>query len=168
MERHEYKVHIDWSGNDGDGTGSYSGYRRDHTISAAGKPVLPGSSDPAFRGDASRYNPEELLVASLSACHMLWYLHLCAESGVVVTLYRDDPSAVMSVNPDGSGAFTAATLRPRVTLAPQSDPVRAQALHAEAHRNCFIAASVNFPVHVEPQIESPASPESPKQAQNLD
>jgi organic hydroperoxide reductase OsmC/OhrA len=159
VERHEYKVQVAWSGNDGDGTRSYSGYRRDHTISTSGKPVLPGSSDPAFRGDASRYSPEELLVASLSACHMLWYLHLCAESGVVVTAYRDDASGVMTVNPDGSGAFTEATLRPRVTLSAQSDPLRAQALHAEAHHNCFIAASVNFPVHVEPQIESPAAPE---------
>ena len=159
MERHEYKVRVAWSGNDGDGTRSYSGYRRDHAISIAGKPDLPGSSDPAFHGDASRYNPEELLVASLSACHMLWYLHLCAEAGVAVTDYLDDASGVMTMNPDGSGAFTAATLRPRVTLAPASDPVRAQALHAEAHRNCFIAASVNFPVHVEPQIENPAAPE---------
>ena len=161
MERHEYKVQIAWSGNDGDGTRTYAGYRRDHTISTAGKPVLPGSSDPAFHGDAARYNPEELLVASLSACHMLWYLHLCAVAGVVVTDYRDDASGVMAVNLDGSGAFTEATLRPRVTLTAESDPVRAQALHHEAHRHCFIAASVNFPVHVEPEIgiESPPAPE---------
>ena len=155
MERHEYKVQVAWSGNDGDGTRAYCGYRRDHTISAAGKPVLPGSSDPTFRGDASRYNPEELLVASLSACHMLWYLHLCAQAGVVVTAYRDDASGVMATNPSGSGAFSEVTLRPRVTLSPQSDPVRAQALHAEAHHLCFIAASVNFPVHVEAEIEAP-------------
>lgn len=155
MERHEYKVQVAWSGNDGDGTRSYSGYRRDHTISTAGKPVLPGSSDPAFRGDASRYSPEELLVASLSACHMLWYLHLCAQAGVVVTGYRDDAAGVMAVNPDGSGAFSEVTLRPRVILAPESDPVRAQSLHAEAHHFCFIAASVNFPVQVEAEIESP-------------
>lgn len=155
MERHEYKVQVAWSGNDGDGTRSYSGYRRDHTISTAGKPVLPGSSDPAFRGDASRYNPEELLVASLSACHMLWYLHLCAQAGIVVTGYRDDALGVMAVNPDGSGAFSGVTLRPRVILAPHSDPVRAQSLHAEAHHFCFIAASVNFPVHIEAAIESP-------------
>ncbi len=153
MTPHEYKVEVDWSGNDGDGTRSYSGYRRDHTIGIAGKPILPGSSDPAFRGDASRYNPEELLVASLSACHMLWYLHLCADAGIVVTAYRDVARGVLSLSPDGSGAFTQATLRPKVTLSPESDPVRAQALHEEAHRCCFIAASVNFPVHIAAEIE---------------
>ena len=161
MQQHEYKVQVAWSGNEGEGTRSYSGYRRDHTISAAGKPVLPGSSDPAFHGDASRYNPEELLVASISACHMLWYLHLCAEAGVVVTGYRDDASGVIAMNADGSGAFTAATLRPRVNLDSHSDPVRAQALHSEAHHLCFIAASVNFPIYIEPEIEVVPIPSSP-------
>lgn len=159
MARHEYKVQVAWSGNDGTGTRTYAEYRRDHTISTAGKPVLPGSSDPAFHGDAARYNPEELLVASISACHMLWYLHLCANAGVVVTGYQDDASGVMSMNPDGSGAFTEATLRPRVALSPESDPARAQALHEEAHHHCFIAASVNFPIHIEAEIEPPPAPE---------
>ncbi|MDR3717409.1 MAG: OsmC family protein [Bryobacteraceae bacterium] len=159
MARHEYKVQVAWSGNDGVGTRTYSEYRRDHTIHIAGKPVLPGSSDPAFRGDAARYNPEELLVASLSACHMLSYLHLCANAGVVVTAYQDDASGAMELKPDGSGAFTEATLRPRVTLDARSDPVRAQALHHEAHQRCFIAASVNFPVYIEAEIETPPTSE---------
>jgi len=161
LARHEYKVQVAWSGNDGAGTRTYADYRRDHTISTAGKPVLPGSSDPAFRGDAARYNPEELLVASISACHMLWYLHLCADSGIAVTGYRDDASGVLALNPDGSGAFTEATLRPRVILSPESDRNRAQALHAEAHRYCFIASSVNFPIHIEAEIEfeTPSTPE---------
>ena len=153
MQQHLYEVQVAWSGNDGDGTRTYSGYRRDHVISAAGKPVLPGSSDPAFRGDAARYNPEELLVASLSGCHMLWYLHLCSEAGVVVTCYRDADSGIMVVNTDGSGAITAVTLRPRISLTVGSDPVKARALHADAHRMCFIAASVNFPVQIEPVFE---------------
>jgi len=159
MARHEYRVQVGWSGNDGVGTRTYAEYRRDHTIRIAGKPVLPGSSDPAFRGDASRYNPEELLVASLSACHMLWYLHLCADAGLVVTAYQDDASGLLELRPDGSGAFAEATLRPRVTLDSASDPARAQALHHEAHRLCFIAASVKFPVHIEPEIETPPTSE---------
>jgi organic hydroperoxide reductase OsmC/OhrA len=159
VAQHEYKVQVAWSGNDGAGTRTYADYRRDHTISTAGKPVLPGSSDPAFRGDASRYNPEELLVASLSACHMLWYLHLCANSGIVVTDYRDDACGVMRLNPDGSGAFTEVTLRPRIVLSPASDPDRARELHEAAHCHCFIASSVNFPVRIEPQFEDPPSRE---------
>ena len=154
---HEYKIEVVWSGNDGDGTRTYSGYRRDHIISAPGKPFLPGSADPAFRGDAGRYNPEELLVASLSSCHMLWYLHLCADAGIVVTDYRDEATGVMALNADGSGAFTSATLHPRVTLASQPDAVRALELHAIAHHRCFIAASVNFPVYVEPEVVGAAA-----------
>lgn len=159
MAQHEYKIQVAWSGNDGVGTRTYVEYRRDHTISAGGKPMLPGSSDPAYRGDPSRYNPEELLVASISACHMLWYLHLCADSGVVVTGYRDEATAVTKMKPDGSGCFTEATLRPRVALSAESDPERARSLHEEAHRYCLIAASVNFPIRIEPEIEAPTNPE---------
>ena len=156
MAHHEYKVQIAWSGNDGAGTRSYSEYRRDHTIRIAGKPVLAGSADPAFRGDASRYNPEELLVASLSACHMLWYLHLCADAGVIVTAYQDDASGMLSLNAGGTGAFTLVTLRPRVSITPSSDATLALALHEDAHQRCFIAASVNFPVQVEAEINATA------------
>ena len=115
MKQHTYNVRIDWTGNMGDGTKTYSSYRRDHTIHAAGKPELLGSSDPAFRGDPTRYNPEELLVASLSACHMLWYLHLCAVNQVNVLDYQDEASGLMAESADGTGEFAQVILRPKVT-----------------------------------------------------
>src|SRR4051794_15702766 len=101
--QHRYRVAVRWTGNTGQGTSGYRAYSRDHVVEAAGKPPIPGSSDPQFRGDASRWNPEELLVASLSACHKLWYLHLCAEAGVTVTAYEDHAEAVMSEHQDGGG-----------------------------------------------------------------
>ena len=119
---------------------------------AAGRPQLPGSSDPAFRGDASRWNPEDLLVASLSSCHMLWYLHLCAQARLSVLAYVDDAVGTMVETPDGSGRFAEVVLRPVVTLATEGDALRATALHDEAHHMCFIANSVNFPVRVEPTV----------------
>ena len=152
MKQHTYKVQIDWTGNDGDGTKTYKSYRRDHTIAAEGKPPIPGSSDPSFRGDPSRYNPEELLVASLSSCHMLWYLHLCAVNHLTVIEYRDAASGVMSENEDGSGEFVRVVLRPKVTIAAGDDRARALELHHEAHKLCFIARSVNFPVEIEAEI----------------
>jgi organic hydroperoxide reductase OsmC/OhrA len=152
MKQHRYQIHVAWTGNTGPGTIAYASYRRDHEVSAAGKPVVLASSDPAFRGDPARYNPEELLVASLSACHMLWYLHLCAVNGVVVVEYADDASGLMEENADGSGVFTEVTLRPAVAIAAASDGIRALSLHEEAHRRCFIANSVKFPVRHEPRI----------------
>ena len=152
MKEHNYAVRVLWTGNTGDGTKSYKSYRRDHEIAAEGKPTIPGSSDPAFRGDRTRYNPEELLVASLSTCHMLWYLHLCAVNGITATSYEDAPSAVMREKPDGSGEFVQAVLKPRVAISPGDDPVKALSLHQEAHRLCYIARSVNFPVEIQPEI----------------
>ena len=154
MKQHSYEVRVDWTGNDGEGTKTYRSYRRDHTIAAEGKPLIPGSSDPNFRGDASRYNPEELLVASLSSCHMLWYLHLCAVNHVTVIEYQDAASGVMQEGEDGSGEFVRVTLRPKVKIAAGNDDDRARALalHEEAHRFCFIARSVKFPVEVAPEI----------------
>jgi organic hydroperoxide reductase OsmC/OhrA len=149
---HHYTTTTVWTGNDGAGTAGYRAYRRDHLIQAAGKPDLPGSSDPGFRGDPARYNPEELLVASLSACHMLWYLHLCAVDGIVVTAYEDRATGTMHERADGSGYFTNVTLAPRVEITPESDRERAMALHGEAHRMCFVANSVNFPVDHRPEI----------------
>jgi organic hydroperoxide reductase OsmC/OhrA len=149
---HQYVTTVTWTGDDGAGTADYRAYRRDHLIEAAGKPPLPGSSDPAFRGDPGRYNPEELLVASLSACHMLWYLHLCAVNGVVVTAYQDRATGTMAERPDGSGSFTSVVLAPRVEITPESDPARAMALHADAHRMCFVANSVSFPVSHRPEL----------------
>lgn len=151
-KQHQYAVSLAWTGNDGSGTQSYRGYRRDHEITAAGKPPIPGSSDPAFRGDRARYNPEELLVASLSSCHMLWYLHLCAVNGVSVLGYRDEASGVMQEEEDGGGAFVRVVLRPQVRIAAGGDPSKALALHEKAHHLCFIARSVSFPVEVAPQI----------------
>lgn len=152
MKTHTYKTLVQWSAEGSEGTKNYRSYRRDHTISADGKAVISASSDPAFRGDASRYNPEELLVASLSSCHMLWYLHLCATNGITVLDYGDDAKGTMEESSDGSGRFVRVELRPNVTIAAGSDRSRALALHHQAHRLCFIARSVNFPVEVEAQI----------------
>ncbi|MFS8084047.1 MAG: OsmC family protein [Acidobacteriota bacterium] len=150
---HSYSVSVRWTGNTGAGTSSFRGYKRDHEVSVSGKPPIPASSDPNFRGDKARYNPEELLVASLSACHMLWYLHLCSESGIVVTNYHDEATGAMVETDDGGGHFTEVTLRPAVKVAGGADVELARRLHDRAHHLCFIANSVNFPVHCEPSLE---------------
>ncbi len=150
---HHYEATVTWTGNLGSGTSGYKAYSRDHDIAVPGRPVLAGSSDPAFRGDPTRHNPEDLLVASLSSCHMLWYLHLCAGAGIQVTAYSDPATGTMVEETSGGGRFTEVVLRPHVTLARGSDAARAEALHHEAHRNCFIANSVNFPVRHEARIE---------------
>jgi organic hydroperoxide reductase OsmC/OhrA len=152
MKIHSYGIKLRWTGNSGDGTKTYTSYGRNHEISAPGKPVLLASSDANFRGDATRYNPEELLVASLSACHMLWYLHLCATNHIVVLDYRDEARGEMDEGGPGPGRFISATLRPAVKIAAGGDPEKAISLHAEAHRLCFIANSVNFPVHCLPTV----------------
>jgi organic hydroperoxide reductase OsmC/OhrA len=152
MKEHRYEVTMTWTGNLGEGTSTYRGYSRNHTIEAPGKPAIPASSDPHFRGDASRYNPEEMLVASLSACHMLWYLHLCADSKIVVTAYSDTPTGLMVETGDGGGRFREVVLRPRVSLKKGSDPNLARRLHERANELCFIANSMNFAVRHEPQI----------------
>jgi len=146
---YHYRASVRWTGNRGTGTSGYRAYGREHTVTFAGKDPLPGSSDATFRGDLPRYNPEELLVGSLSACHMLWYLHLCAEAGIVVENYTDEAEGVLETEPDGSGRFTAVTLRPTVTVRAGSLE-RAAEMHVRAHRMCFIANSVNFPVRWEP------------------
>lgn len=148
---HNYTARITWTGNTGQGTSSYRGFSRDHDIIVTGRPVLKGSSDPAFRGDPARHNPEDLLLASISACHMLWYLHLAVGAGIIVTAYVDDATAEMAMNPDGSGQFTMATLNPSVTIA-SGDEAVAMALHHDAHEKCFIARSMNFPIHHRPTI----------------
>lgn len=154
---HRYEVTVRWTGNQGEGTSSYRAFSRDTEIRSSDKPVIDGSSDPAFRGDRNRWNPEDLLVASLSACHELWYLHLCAVSGVVVHAYIDRAEGVMVEDEEGSGQFVRVTLRPEVTVAPGSDREKAEALHEEAHRKCFIANSVNFPVTLEPTVREVAA-----------
>jgi len=150
---HRYSVTVAWTGNTGTGTSSYRSYTRDYEVSSdQPKPPLLGSSDPLFRGDKTRWNPEDMLVASVSACHQLWYLHLCAVANIVVTAYVDHAVGELDEDAGGSGRFRRIVLRPEVTLAAGADAAKAMALHKEAHAKCFIANSVNFPVDHEPQI----------------
>jgi organic hydroperoxide reductase OsmC/OhrA len=149
---HHYKATTRWVGNRGQGTADYKAYDRNHDILITGKPTLLCSSDPSFRGDRSRQNPEELLLASLSGCHLLWYLHLCAVNGVVITNYEDEPTGIMEEHSDGRGNFVEVTLRPKVTVADRSMFEKANALHHEANKMCFIANSVKFPVKHEPSV----------------
>lgn len=157
MHKHEYNTTIIWTGNRGEGTTGYQSYDRNHIIRVPGKPDIPASSDSAYRGDASRYNPEEMLVAALSACHMLWYLHLCAVTGVVVVEYRDNASGIMIEEEDGGGRFKSVTLHPQVTVHDMTMIEQAVRLHAEANKKCFIANSCNFPVLHEPVIKAVVS-----------
>ena len=149
---HTYRPTVRWTGNLGTGTSSYRAYSRAHVIEAEGKSAIAGSSDPVYRGDGSRWNPAELLIASLSACHKLWYLHLAADAGIVVTDYVDRPEGTEVEEADGGGRFTRVVLRPQVTIAAGGDAEKARALHREAHQKCFIANSVNFPVECVPEI----------------
>jgi organic hydroperoxide reductase OsmC/OhrA len=149
-KEHHYVAHVAWTGNTGEGTASYKAYERAHVISAPGKADIAGSSDKNFRGDASRWNPEDLLVASASTCHMLWYLHLCAVNGVVVLDYRDQAEGVMLEEANGSGAFSRIVLKPLVKLSAASSEARAHELHHEAHAMCFIANSIKCEIAVEP------------------
>ena len=155
---HTYQLQLDWTGNTGKGTSTYRSYERSYTVAIDGKPTLEGSSDPTFRGDAAKYNPEELLVAALSSCHLLWYLHLCAEAGIVVTAYADTAIGRMQLESDGGGAFTQVILQPTVTVADAAHSAQAEALHARANQLCFIARSVNFPVLHRPTIHAADTP----------
>jgi organic hydroperoxide reductase OsmC/OhrA len=147
MERsHTYNLTITWTGNRGTGTSDYRAYDRDHIIRADNKIEIPGSSDPAFRGDKTRYNPEEFLVSALSTCHMLSYLHVCVMNGVIVTGYVDHATGTMAETSDGGGHFTGVMLNPVVTVRDASMIAKANELHHKASELCFIANSVNFPV----------------------
>ena len=152
--QHHYNLTIRWTGNKGSGTSGYREYERSHSIFMDGKAELLGSSDPAFRGDKSKHNPEDLLVASLSACHMLWYLHLCADAGVVVTNYTDHASGNLQETENGGGHFTEVLLHPDVTVREASMIEKANELHHRANKLCFIASSCNFPVLHEPTCTS--------------
>lgn len=149
---HAYAVAVTWKGNKGTGTSGYRAYDRTHEMTSIGKPPIAASSDPAFRGDPARWNPEEMLVASLSSCHMLWYLHLCSEAGVHVVEYVDCAEGFMVEDESGGGCFTEVVLSPEIVLAPGADVARARDLHTEAHAKCFIANSVNFVVRHEPVL----------------
>ncbi len=149
MHKHHYSLSIEWTGNKGEGTTDFTKYERSHIVSAEGKMNIECSSDPHFRGDRSKYNPEEFLVASISSCHMLWYLHLCADAGVVVTNYSDDATGSMIETKDGGGHFTEVVLHPHVTVADESMVEKANKLHDRAHKLCFIANSVKFEIKCE-------------------
>lgn len=147
IKKHLYKTTIEWTGNQGLGTANYRSYQRSHDIIIDGKPNISGSSDPDFLGDKTKHNPEDLFISSLSSCHMLWYLHLCAEAGIIVTEYIDRATGLMYEDSNGGGHFTEVTLNPTVTITDSEMIGRANELHQKANELCFIANSVNFPVH---------------------
>jgi len=151
--QHRYELDVVWQGNRGSGTTGYRDYGRQVLLATAGKPELLGSADPAFRGDADRWNPEELLVAALAQCHLLSYLHSAVNHGVIVTAYTDHPVGVMEQIGQG-GRFTSVTLRPHVTVADESMVQTARSIHREAGENCFIAASMGFPVSHDPTVST--------------
>jgi organic hydroperoxide reductase OsmC/OhrA len=151
-KEHKYRINIKWAGNLGAGTLTYKGYTRDHNISAEGKPVILASSDPAFRGNSERYNPEEMLLASVASCHMLSYLHLCAVHHIVVVEYFDNPTGKMLESADGSGRFEEITLNPVIVVTERAMVEKAHELHHDANKLCFIANSLNFPVKHVPVI----------------
>ena len=152
LGEHRYVVRTEWTGDRGTGTSGYRDYDRSVAIEINGKPTLAASADRPFRGDAAKWNPEDLLVAALSECHLLSYLHACVTVGVVVTGYRDVAQGVLVQDGRGGGAFREVVLRPQVTVADPSMVEAALAAHAQAHEWCFIANSVNFPVRHEPVV----------------
>ncbi len=150
---HRYDVTVEWTGNRGAGTESYRAYGREHVISAEGKPPIPGSSDPAFRGDPDRWNPEELLVAAATACHKLWYLHLASQAGISVLAYRDDAVGVMVEDAKAGDRMTEIVLRPHVTIRAGDDADLALRVHHDVPARCAIANSVNCAIRHEPVSE---------------
>ncbi len=154
MKTHHYSIKVEWTGNKGSGTFDYRAYSRDHIISDSKKEtIINGSSDSSFYGDDARYNPEDLLIASLSSCHMLWYLHLCVNHGIIVTDYKDYAEGILEENKDGSGQFKEVTLKPVVTISKEENRSLAMELHQKANTMCFIANSCNFEVKHQPHIQ---------------
>jgi organic hydroperoxide reductase OsmC/OhrA len=159
QHEHRYRIETCWTGNLGAGTSAYTKYSRDHELSAPGKLApIPGSSDPAFRGDSSRYNPEELLLGALAACHMLWVLHLCADAGIVVTEYRDHSEGVVSEHADGSGEFSRAVLRPHMVITDGARASDVLQIHHRAHAVCALARSVKVELEFEPEVVGRTAP----------
>ena len=147
MKKHNYLVNLEWTGNEGSGTLNYKSYNRNHTIIAEGKyDGINGSSDPSFLGDKTRYNPEDLFLSSLSACHMLTYLKLCSLHNIVVTEYTDSATGIMEQAGNGRGKFTEVTLNPKVKITDLNKIEKANELHEEANKFCFIANSCNFKI----------------------
>lgn len=153
-QEYTYQVFVRWTGNTGKGTIDSRSFERSLLISAEGKISIQGSSDPSFRGDATMWNPEELLLSSLSTCHMLWYLGLCASQKIVVKEYTDEPTGEMTIDQSGKGAFKKVILRPKIVIEDPSHIEKARKVHEDAHSKCFIANSVNFVVEIEPQISA--------------
>jgi organic hydroperoxide reductase OsmC/OhrA len=153
-KQHNYKLTVKWTGNNGTGTSNYKEFERSHSILVDNKVEIPGSSDPAFRGDKTKHSPEDLFVASVSSCHMLWYLHLCAVAGIIVTEYIDHATGIMIETANGGGKFTEVTLNPTVTITDLSMTEKANEIHKKANELCFVANSVNFPVHHKPTCKT--------------
>jgi organic hydroperoxide reductase OsmC/OhrA len=148
-KQHPYTSRVVWTGNRGEGTKTYRGYDRTWQIATPGKPIVECSNDPLLGGDPAKPNPEDLLLSALSSCHMLWYLHLASDAGIVIMSYEDNPVGIGETAPNGAGRFLSATLKPRIEVKTGADLARAKAIHHEVHRYCFIARSVNFPVTYE-------------------
>ena len=149
---HQYTAQIRWTGNSGEGTSKYKSYQRTWEIVTPGKGPIACSNDPILGGDPTKHNPEDMLIAAVSSCHMLWYLHLCSVDGVIVNSYSDEPLALGELEASGAGRFKSITLRPKIEISTQSDMEKAHALHDQVHQYCFIARSINFPVEITPQI----------------
>lgn len=152
-KQHHYTTQITWTGNKGTGTSGYTEYERSHTIQAENKVLIEASSDAPFRGDKSLYNPEDLFLSSIASCHMLWYLHLCADNGIIVKSYMDNPHGIMQTFANGSGNFSEITLHPVVEVTEASMVEIAIDLHHSAHQMCFLANSVNFEIFIEPTVK---------------
>jgi organic hydroperoxide reductase OsmC/OhrA len=152
IKEHKYSATIKWTGNKGTGTDNYRNYERSHDIIITNKKDILGSSDPAFRGDKTKHNPEDLLLSSLSSCHMLWYLHLCSEAGIIVVDYIDNATGIMTETKDGGGHFSEVTLNPTIKITNSDLTSKAIELHKKANQLCFIANSVNFKVKHNPTI----------------
>ncbi|MGI9351560.1 MAG: OsmC family protein [Rhizobiaceae bacterium] len=150
--KHDFPSRVVWTGNRGTGTSAYEDYDRTWDMAIEGKDTVHCSNDPMLGGDPSKYNPEDMLIAALSSCHMLWYLHLCSVAGVTVTSYEDMPIGIGESEPSGKGKFVEAVLKPKIAITSDSDPEKAISLHNEIHKYCFIARSVNFPVSYKPEV----------------
>lgn len=152
MKNHHFKSKIIWTGNTGESTKNYRSYERTYIISVDGKADINGSSDPAFLGNPLLHNPEDLLLAPVSSCHLLWYLHLCSVSKIQVLEYVDFAEGTMIENENGSGKFTGIVLKPKIIVAEKEMIKKATELHQKANEYCFIANSLNFEVKHQPEI----------------
>ena len=155
-KQHLYNLTVEWTGNKGQGTSDYRSYERSHKVIIDNKVEIQCSSDPAFRGESTKHNPEELFVAAISTCHMLWYLHLCAEAGVIVIAYTDNATGILQEAEDSGGHFTNVTLNPKIIVSDESMVERANELHQNANKLCFIANSCNFSIHHNPTCKTNA------------